>query len=49
VLSGNLSPLHTLTGVQQPTLPDWRERLLGWRGWLDLQLLRREAENALKP
>jgi WD40 repeat protein/tRNA A-37 threonylcarbamoyl transferase component Bud32/tetratricopeptide (TPR) repeat protein len=49
VLSGTASPLHALTGLQQPTLPDWRERMLGWQGWLDLQLLRREAENALKP
>jgi hypothetical protein len=42
-------PLHALTGLQQPTLPDGRERILGWQGWLDLQLLRREAEAALKP
>jgi tetratricopeptide (TPR) repeat protein len=49
VLSGNVSPLHLLTGLQQPTLPDWRERMLGWQGWLDLQLLRREAETALQP
>jgi WD40 repeat protein len=49
VLSGNLSPLHALMGLQQPTLPDGRERMLGWQGWLDLQLLRREAENALQP
>jgi hypothetical protein len=49
VLSGVASPLHALTGLQQPTLPDWRERALGWQGWLDLQLLRREAEVALKP
>jgi dipeptidyl aminopeptidase/acylaminoacyl peptidase len=49
VLSGGVSPLHALTGVQQPTLPDWRERALGWQGWLDLQLLRREAEAAVGP
>jgi tetratricopeptide (TPR) repeat protein len=49
VLSGNLSPLHMLTGLQAPTLPDGRERMLGWQGWLDLQVLRREVENALKP
>jgi WD40 repeat protein len=49
VLSGSASPLHALTGLQQPTLPDWRERALGWQGWLDLQLLRREAEAAIKP
>jgi tetratricopeptide (TPR) repeat protein len=49
VLSGGASPLHALTGLQQPTLPDWREHMLGWQGWLDLQLLRREAEGALKP
>jgi hypothetical protein len=49
VLSGTVSPLHALTGLQQPTLPDWRERALGWQGWLDLQLLRREAEAALAP
>jgi hypothetical protein len=48
VLSGSLSPLHALTALQQPTLPDWRERMLGWQGWLDLQLLHREAEAALK-
>ena len=48
VLSGTVSPLHALTGLQQPTSPDWRERMLGWQGWLDLQLLRREAEPALK-
>jgi len=35
-----------LTGLQ-PTGPDGRERTLGWQGWLDVQLLRREAENAL--
>ena len=49
MLSGVASPLHALTGLQQPTLPDWRERALGWQGWLDLQLLRREAEAAIKP
>ena len=49
MLSGTASPLHALTGLQQPTLPDWRERMLGWQGWLDLQLLRREAEAAIKP
>jgi hypothetical protein len=49
VLSGGASPLHALTGLQQPTLPDWRERILGWQGWLELQLLRREAEAALAP
>jgi hypothetical protein len=49
VLSANVSPLHPLTGLQQPTLPDWRDRMLGWQGWLDLQLLHREAENVLKP
>jgi hypothetical protein len=49
VLSGNLSPLHAVTGLQQPTLPDWRERMLGWHGWLDLQILRREAEEVIKP
>jgi tetratricopeptide (TPR) repeat protein len=48
VLSGSISPLHALTGLQQPTVPDWRERALGWQGWLDLHLLRREAEAALK-
>jgi hypothetical protein len=37
------------TGLQQPTVLDWRERMLGWQGWLDLQLLRREAEAALAP
>jgi hypothetical protein len=47
VLLRNLSPLHALTGLQEPTLPDWRERKLGWQGWLDLQLVRREAESAL--
>jgi tetratricopeptide (TPR) repeat protein len=49
LLAGNLSPLHLPTGLQQPTSPDWRERALGWQAWLDLQLLRREAEAALAP
>ena len=49
VLSGTVSPLHGLTGLRQLTLPDWRERMLGWQGWLDLQLLRREAEAAVAP
>ncbi len=44
-LCGTFSRLYMLTGVQ-PTLPDWRERMLGW---LDLQLLHREAEADLKP
>jgi hypothetical protein len=39
--------LHVLTGLQQPPPPDGRARALGWQGWLDLQLLRREAEAAL--
>lgn len=49
VLAGAASPLHALTGLQQPTLPDCRQRMLGWQGWLDLQLLRREAEAAVAP
>jgi WD40 repeat protein/tRNA A-37 threonylcarbamoyl transferase component Bud32 len=49
VLSGNVSPWHVLTGLCQPTGPDWRERMLGWQGCLELKLLRREAEAALKP
>jgi WD40 repeat protein len=49
VLSGHDSPLHALIGLQQPTPPDWREQMLGWQGWLELQILRKEAEAALMP
>jgi hypothetical protein len=35
--------------LQQPKLPDQRERVLGWQGWLELQLLRREAEAVIQP
>jgi hypothetical protein len=49
VAGGAASPLHALAGLRLPTGPDWRERQLGWEGWLDLQILRREAEAALKP
>jgi WD40 repeat protein len=49
VLSGSASPLHALTALQRPTSPDWRERLLGWQGWLDLRIMRREAEAVIQP
>jgi hypothetical protein len=42
------SDLHESSRTGSPTLPDWCERVLGWQGWLDLLILRREAEAALK-
>jgi WD40 repeat protein len=47
VLAGAASPLQVFMALRLPAGPDWRQRALGWLGWLDLQLLRREAEAAL--
>ena len=42
-----LSPLHAAVGTQLSLLPDNHERMAGWQGWIELQVLRREAERAL--
>jgi dipeptidyl aminopeptidase/acylaminoacyl peptidase len=44
--AGCLSPVHAVIGAQLSLLPDPRERAVGWKGWIDLQVLRREAGNA---
>jgi WD40 repeat protein/serine/threonine protein kinase len=48
VLSGAAGPWTQLPFLHLPHA-DPRERTLGWQAWLELQILRREAETTLKP
>jgi tetratricopeptide (TPR) repeat protein len=46
--AGASGPLALLPGLVSE-VPDPRARQLGWETWLELQVLRREAERVLKP
>jgi hypothetical protein len=46
-LNSPLLALRACAALELARVPDARERVVGWQGWIELQLLRREAVASL--